>query len=194
MVFIPQALEVARLVLCGTVAPADLDDECSAVVQRVLADIANWNPTLGQSLESYVTRKALDRRIRYADGRKRKPPPVSIEDLQAEGTELPALNADVYNEVEQKERAKAVMNAIMELEVDEQVFLRLREAGYPLAEAASAAGYPSSDSPENIVRRVKRKLERLLREQPFFRDNPEELALIGDAPIGERNSDARLHR
>ena len=194
MVFIPQALGIARRVLAGSVDQMDLEDECMAVVHRALLDLSKWDPTRGQAIESYVNRKALDRRIRYSKNRATRPRLSSLDEMQDNGTDQSALDCDAYIVVERRERSATILAAMTQLDAKEYAFLRLREDGYPLPESACTAGYPSSDLPENIVRRIKRKLARLLREQPFFRDNPEELALIGNCPRDERNDDARPHR
>jgi hypothetical protein len=172
----------------------DLEDECIAVVHRTLLDLSKWDPSRGQAIESYVNRKALDRRNRYGKNREGRPNVSSLDEMQDNGADQPALDCDAYLVIERRERSSAILAAMTQLDAQEYAFLRLREDGYPLAESACAAGYPNSDLPENIVRRIKRKLTRLLREQPFFRDNPEELALIGDCPRDERNNDARPHR
>lgn len=194
MVFLPQAIAIARHVLRTSVDQADLEDECTAVAHRLLIDLPKWDSTRGQCLESYVTRKALDRRIRYSESRKGRPKPISLDKLQEDGIDQPAPDLDTYTTVERNERSAAILVAMTQLDAQEYLFLRLRDEGYPLAEAASAAGYSNTDLPENVIRRIKRKLASLLREQPFFRDNPEELALIGDSSRYERNDDARLHR
>lgn len=194
MVFTHQAVAIARGILRGTVEQTELDDECMVVVNKILSGLNNWDPTKGFSIESYVSRKALDRRIRYSDNRKRHPNPMSLDELHENGFDQPSPDCDAYTSVERDERSSAILAAMIRLDPQEYMFLRLREDGHSLSQAASAAGYPTSDLPANVIRRIKRKFARLLLEQPFFRDNPEELSLIRASLTDERNDDARLHR
>lgn len=187
--FIPQALTFARRILAGSVDGADLDDECFIVILRALRGLPKWDPTRGQSLKSYVYRKALDQRIRYSKSSVSHPKSASLDSLSDDGVEQPEVDGDVYVTIENRARSAAIQAAMTQLDARENVFLRLRERDYPLSECAYMAGYSQSDSPENIIRRVKRKFARLIGEQPFFRDNPDELALIGECPRAERNED-----
>lgn len=160
----------------------DLDDLCMISLHRILDGLSYYDESKGQSLRSFAWMKANSVGIRFIQGNSHQQPETSLENLRDEGFDCIDESPNASDAIEGGERARAITKALIELEPEEQRFLVLREEGYSLAECAAGAGYPPSDNPAYVIKRIKRKLERLLKAVPHFMEHPEELVPL-NVPI-----------
>ncbi|HUV03563.1 MAG TPA: hypothetical protein VMX94_00480 [Armatimonadota bacterium] len=137
-------------------------------LRRVYLDLKKWDPSGTQNIKSFVWLKAEDRRKRYIQRKEKRPTVGSLEAMREEGIDIASDAPDPWECLDRTERVAAVTTALTQMDIREQKFLRAYSTGYSPVGAVAYAGYPSGESPQNIIRRVKRKFGSLLSRQPYF--------------------------
>lgn len=179
--------------LAKTITDAELlADAVFQMMCRLWSRLQKWDPDGSLSLKSLCYRIANDlatEHMRQQD-RERVHRALSLDQLsESPNFDVESGEECLLDTAQRSDRSSAIRDALLELTPQEQDVLHMMtEPGFTQATAVTTAGYALSENPENLIKRLRRKLRSVMMRHPYFQKYPEDLVRLGVIDQGEVKS------